>query len=245
MRRASCLLLVLWLGCSGGAEKAKPKPVEVQTSDHKMVNPLEEGEEDGDGMKVEGALGTLDQNAVQAGLSRSMLEFTSCYDRRARRKPYLCGDVVLAFRVTREGKIKKVHVKQSSLGALSIEKCILEAARTASFERPRGGEAEFSYTVSFNARVTVDAWDPGMVREEIDDNRDKLFIKQEGRESVPLEVPSGLRVTMYVNRRGKVISVGMTAEEEIDEEFSTHFISAVKTIQFEKPQSFAKVTITW
>jgi len=242
--RSGCLLLVVIAGCSGGAEKTKPRPPAVK-SNHEMVNPLEQGDEDGDGMRVEGALGTLDQSAVQAGLSRSMLEFTSCYDRNARGKPYLCGDVELAFRVTREGKIKKVRIKQSSLGALPVERCILEAARTATFQRPRGGEAEFSYTVSFNGRVPVNAWDPGMVKQEIDDNRDKLFIKQEGRESIPLEVPRGLRVTMYVNRRGKVVSAGMTAEEEIDEEFSTHFISSVKTIQFEKPEGFVKVTISW
>lgn len=241
----AAVALAVALGCSSSQPKPDPQP-QIE-SKHKMVNPLDDNAEDGDGMQVEGMLGTLDTGAVQAGMSRPMLEITSCFDRLQRRRPYLGGRAVLQFRVTREGKVKTVQLQESSMGSVEAERCIVTAARTAQFERPRGGEAEFSYTVEFQGRVIPDAWDPGMVREELDENREALTTIKQGRnKKEQLVAPSGLTVTLYIGGRGEVLSVGMTALEEIDEEFADHFVSTLKSIKFERPQSpYAKVTFTW
>ena len=241
----AAVLAVQGAGCATAPAKVRPGKPEEDRGRHRMVDPGSVDDDEPDGMRVEGTLGTLDRAAIQAGLSRSMLEFTSCYDRRARHKPFLDGEVSLAFRVTRAGKVKTVRVQRSSLGAFEIERCILGSARTATFERPRGGEAEFSYTVSFNGRVPVDIWDPGMVREELDENRDLLFVRQVGAEAVPLDVPPGLSVTMYVSRRGRVVSAGVTAEGAVDDDFAAHLVAALKQIQFEVPSGIAKVTFSW
>lgn len=238
------LALAALCGCSGAP--AKPDPQPQVKSNHKMVNPLDLDDDGKDGMQVEGALGTMDQSAVQAGMSRPMLEITSCFDSRQRTQPYLGGRASLQFRITRDGKVKTVRLQESNLGSMELERCILAAARGATFERPRGGEAEFGYSVEFQGRIQPVPWDPGMVRTELDENREKLTTIKEGRKTEALVPPSGLTVTMYVNGRGKAVSAGMNALEEIDEEFATHFLEVLKEIKFEQPQgSYAKVTFTW
>lgn len=243
-RTLPALALVVLGACS--TAPAKPDPGPQVESNHKMVNPLDLDDDGKDGMQVEGALGTMDQSAVQAGMSRPMLEITSCFDSRQRNQPYLGGRANLQFRVSREGKVKTVRLQESDLGSLELERCIVAAARGASFERPRGGEAEFGFSVEFQGRIQPVPWDPGMVRNELDENREKLTTIKQGRKTESLVAPSGLTVTMYVNGRGKVVSAGMTAIEEIDDEFATHFVEVLREIKLEQPQGpYAKVTFTW
>ena len=232
--------------CACSTAKPKPDPQPQVESQHKMVNPLDLDDDGKDGMQVEGALGTMDQSAVQAGMSRPMLEITSCFDSRQTTQPYLGGRASLQFRVSRDGKVKTVRLQESNLGSMELERCILTAARGATFERPRGGDAEFGYSVEFQGRIQPLPWDPGMVRSELDENREKLTTIKQGRKTESLVPPSGLTVTMYVNGRGKVVSVGMIAIEEIDEEFATHFVEGLKEMKLEQPQGpYAKVTFTW
>jgi len=225
----------------------KPDPEPVVQSKHQMVNPLAPGDDDGDGMKVEGTLGTLDQSVIEAGLNPALLEITSCFNRQQKQEPYLGGQVTMQFRVARDGAIKSVRMQRSSLGSMEVDRCILEAAHTARFQRPRGGEAEFSYSLELSGRIMPVVWNLGMVRDEITKHREDLSSIRRGRKIVTqLVVPSGLEVTMYIDRRGHVVSVGMIAVEEIDQEFAAHLVATLKTITFEQPNSpYAKVTFTW
>jgi TonB family protein len=215
-------------------------------SKHKMVNPLEDSDDDPDGMQVEGTLGQLDQGAIDSGLRPQMATVTRCFDERARRLPYLSGRVALKFRIARDGAIKTLTLTESSLGSYTVERCILQAMNMARFERPKGGEAEFTYSLEFSGKVTPLVWDPGMVKEEIEKKiEDLLVFKEEGVENT-LTAPKGLVVTFYVNRRGRVLCAGMTAQEAIDEEFAERFITNLKKIKFVEPdERYAKVTYTW
>jgi len=238
--------LALALLCACAKPEPKPDRAPVVQSKHRMVNPLVDSEDDGDGMKVEGTLGTLEQSAIQAGLNPALLEVTTCFNGEQKQKPYLGGKATLQFRVARDGTVKKLELKSSTLGSMVVNRCILDAARTARFARPRGGEAEFDYSVELSGQILPVVWDPGMVRDEIEKNREKLTTIRVGRRSTSLVVPAGLVITMHLNRRGRVVSVGMVAVEEIDEEFASHLVSALKAIKFERPNSsYAKVTFSW
>lgn len=241
-----CLSLALAPSCSGPPPKPKAPPTDVE-SKHKMVNPLETGDDADDGMQVEGTLGQLDQVSIQEGLTPRMAPVTACFNRRVARKPYLGGQVDLSFRVARDGALKTLSMTASSVGDYAVEQCIRQEMRKASFSRPRGGEAEFTYSLTFQGRYSPLVWDPGMVKDEINKNLEELLTKKEGRKKkTTLSAPRGLVVTFYVNRRGRVITAGLVAEEPIDEEFAAAFIENLKRVEFVDPQQrYAKVTYTW
>jgi TonB family protein len=208
-----------------------------------MVDPFAEGEDDADGMEVQGTLGTIDQHAIQVGIAPRMQAVGRCFEAEVREKPYVGGQVALQFRVARDGSLKTLKLVESTLGSYEVERCILEEMRQASFERPQGGEAEFTYPLVFQGRTGTQLWDPGMVKDEILDNLDELLEAEDG---VTLVAPEGLVVTFYVDRRGRVVSAGMTAAEAITEDFAETFIENLKDVKFVEPQMhFAKVTYTW
>ncbi len=63
---------------------------------------------------------------------------------------------------------------------------------------------------------------------------------------ITLEVPQNLVLTFYLNRRGKVLSVGLTSSEPIAQDFAQHFTYNLKQLQFPKPKRrYTKITYPW
>jgi len=248
-RRWSSLLVpcAAWLlGCSAPAPKPAPQPPSVQSSRHQAVNPLL-GDDDasGDGMQVEGTLGTLDEEQIQGGLASRARALAACFQRQVMREPYLGGELTLFFRVARDGATKRVHLSQSSVGSLAVERCALESVRLTTFGRPRGGEAEFSYPLKFQGRLSALSWDPAMVKKEILDHVEQLLAGPSGGDP-PLRAPASLVVTFYVDPRGKVVSAGMTAEDVVSPAFADRFVENLKHLTFEAASSgYAKVSYPW
>jgi hypothetical protein len=251
-RISRCPLLVSLISCAlalaACASSNKPKPASPPRveSEHKMVNPLEDDDEIQDGLQVEGTLGQLDQASIQEGLAPHLPRVTACFNSRVGRAPYLSGKIELQFRVARDGALKKLTLLSSSVGHWGVEQCVRKELERASFSRPRGGEAEFTYSLDFQGRYTPLVWDPGMVKDEIAGKVDELLTVKEGREETTLTAPEGLVITFYVNRLGRVVSAGMTASEPIEESFAEAFITNLKKIEFVDPQQrYAKVTHRW
>lgn len=236
---------LLMTACAAPAPKpAAPPPME---SEHKMINPLVPGDDDDpDGMQVEGTLGTLDQGAIQEGLAPSLAPVARCFKSGSRGKPYLGGEVVVHFRITRQGTIKTLKIVRSSLGAYSIERCIVGKMMSLTFAKPFGGEAEFTYPLMFQGRAHPVVWDMSMVKDEIMKNIDDLLLDQKRPRLKMLVAPAGLVITFYVSSRGKVLSAGLTADEEVEEPFAERFIQNLKQIKFIEPQTqYGKVVYTW
>lgn len=248
LSRSSCLLpaLACALAACASANKPKPAPPPKVESAHKMVNPLEDDDDLQDGMTVEGTLGQLDQASIQEGLALHLPRVTACFSSRVARAPYLSGKIELQFRVARDGALKKLTLLSSSVGHWGVEQCVRKEMERASFSKPRGGEAEFTYSLDFQGRYTPLVWDPGMVKDEITSKVEELLTVKEGRQETTLTAPEGLVITFYVNRLGRVVSAGMTATEPIEESFAEALILNLKKIEFVDPQQrYAKVTYTW
>ena len=172
-RRSLGLLALLGLAC--GSPPPKPPVAPASPTHHRAVNPLEKPADDDEGMKVAGLLGSLDPDAIERGVSLQLLSAQDCFERHARRRPYLGGKVVLQYRVATDGQVKRLRISESSLGAYEVERCLLEVMGQASFASPSGGEAEFGYTLIFPERVAVQIWDPGMVVDEFKAYRQALL----------------------------------------------------------------------
>lgn len=191
----------------------------------------------GDEMQTLGTLGTLDRQSIQDGVADKIPRVrSSCYRRRLGEEPYLGGEVGLKFRVATNGSVRWVRFKQSDLGSLEVERCILEVMRGARFGRPQGGEAEFSVPIRFKGGDRVTPLDPRRSRAA---RRLRGSCKQLLRGEAPrgrLKPPPGLRVTLYVDDEGKVVSAGLSAGgEEIPAEFADRFIANLKQLKLEDP----------
>jgi len=195
-------------------------------------------------MEVSGLLGTLDQEAIQDGMHKRLPRAADCFRRQARRQPYLGGALTLQYRVAVDGSVKHARMTASTIGSVAVERCVMTELSQVVFPKPRGGEAEFSYPLSFQARMAVIAWDPAMVSEELGKSREALLSGAEKGET--LQPPAGLMITFYVDHRGRVVSAGMVADEPVEEAFADRFVDNLKQVKFVGPQSrYAKVSHRW
>lgn len=213
---ALVLLVALCGACAGPEVKptpAPPPPAPEPVSRHRAVNPLVDATESEAGggpagtIKTWGVMGTIDRRVTEKGLGRRFSAVVSCFERQVKTEPYLGGQMTLTFRLDARGKVRQVFLAQSDLGSLAVERCVMgELAQTA-FPPPRGGETEFSFPLTFSGQLEPQWWSPARVR--------RLFRGLE-RHLQRLEHPPGLSLTFYVDRRGRVVSVGMCAEGPIE-----------------------------
>jgi hypothetical protein len=235
------LALLLLGGCS--SPPAKPDPEPRVESKHKMINPVAPVEEEKDDLKVEGTLGTIEEEAIHASLDPRLRQVNGGFQKKTQREPYLSGKLVLHFRVTRTGTVKRARIAESTLGSVSVERCILGELRGVTFARPKGGEAEFSYPLVFQGRIAALQWESGMVKDEILSHLDDLL---KGPQDATLTAPKGLVITFYLDQKGKVVSVGLSADEVIEDSFADPFVENLKRVKFVEPAgAYAKVSYPW
>jgi hypothetical protein len=196
-----------------------------------------------DGLRVEGTLGSLSDAAIQAGLGGRLQAIGDCHDARVRTEPYLGGKLVLHFRVARDGSVARMHIAENALGSLAVERCVTTAVAGVRFARPSGGEAEFSYPLAFQARVTPLEWSSGMVSDELGARVEQLLDDGKGG---TLAAPAGLVLTIYVDVKGRVVSAGLAAEAAIEPAFADRFVANLKRLKLVAPSGgYARVSYTW
>lgn len=235
-------------GCASTPKKTTVDPEPVIESKHKAVDPLAKSTVVDDGMKVSGLVGTLDPAGVQNALARTMPAASQCYHEASRRQPYLGGSMSMKFIVQRDGSVKKLQLLSSDVGNYEVERCVLQKLGATRFEQPRGGaEAEFTYPLTFPARMTVLQWEEKDIRKTMEKWRRKLRKRSRRRKEAALPTaPRGLLLTLYVGGDGHLRTLGMVAEEEIDQEFPTKLVEALRKVKFKAPPTrMAKVRYRW
>jgi hypothetical protein len=98
----------------------------------------------GEGMKVEGILGTIPQLRIEEVLEGKLPEFQRCFFEGSSQIASLGGHMKFYFHVGLDGRVEWVHPRGSSIGHRATELCLLSRARSARFPAPKGGgPAEF------------------------------------------------------------------------------------------------------
>lgn len=237
------ILSLLFCACATTKVKEKPKETEY-VSQHQAVNPLDVSNEKDDGMQVEGLMGTLDPQQIQNALNSALPGASRCYYNETRIHPYVGGTMTMKFVVKRDGMVKSVHATESNVGSYDIETCVIERLAKVQFDKPRGGgNAEFTYPLSFPARMSVQEWDSSQVDATMKAWREKADVAKELK---VLDIPDGLVLTLYIDQNGRLTTAGMIADGPILKEFATKLVDQMKAIVFNTPQSsFAKVSYTW
>jgi len=226
MRRALLIILNVSLAGCGGAP---PRPVEATPVSVAPRPPVEEERRD-DEVQIQGELGTLEQEQIDAGFRPELEAINACYHEAVAKLWYLSGALELRVRVTRDGGVKEATTVRP-LGSFAVEKCILDRVRGLRFAHPKGNaEAEFNYTWNFRAKAAVKTWGNDDVGRAFDKHRAEIdACEKKG------PVPPGLRVTFFVAPGGKVTSVGVGADGPLADDYASCVIGRVQAWRFDDP----------
>jgi hypothetical protein len=198
--RASSGLFAVLLAACGGSEKPTPVAPEPPPSS-------DDEEEPDDGLEVMSTRGRMDPADVEAGLAPHAAALESCYKSRVGKQRWLGGKLEIKWEIASDGALKSAQIASSDLGAWPVEKCLLEVARSITFARPRGGDADVTVPLEFSARGSSQWWDEDRSAEVVGERVLALSECVAVGEAPPQDVV----VTLYVGTRGKVQSVGFAS----------------------------------
>jgi hypothetical protein len=155
MRRVVPLVLVACGGSKPPPSAAPPPPAEPKAT----RVPIETGDDEPeDGVTFTKTKGTISKEAIDAALGPHQQAMMDCYSTKVGKRRFLGGEVRLLWELKADGAVKSVKL-DSNLGAWDVEKCLLDIAWAASFDRPTGGDAEFDLPLAFSATRSTAIWD--------------------------------------------------------------------------------------
>jgi TonB family protein len=94
--------------------------------------------------------GTLDKEIIRRIVRRHLNEVKFCYQEALLRQPALEGRLVTQFSIAPSGRVLAAVVQSSTLKAVAVESCVVDAIKRWEFPAPeRGGLAMVSYPFTF------------------------------------------------------------------------------------------------
>jgi len=211
------LVLFALVACGGSKPPPPPPPTPEPPPPVAKRVPIEDSEVEDSQVTVVNAKGHMDKAAVEAGISPHNEELTDCYMKNVKRRRWLGGHVLIHWDIKKDGTVTAVKLmSESDLGAWPIEKCLLEVARSASFDKPIGGDADFSLPLDFSAKGASLPWSEDQALRAVGGQLGKLEAcdKKHAR-------PHDVTITLYVGAHGRAQSVGFSSDStEIDDKWA-------------------------
>ncbi len=238
MRR---LLLLALVGACGGSSPppAKPEPVVSPTPITRV--PVEDDENE-DGVSFVGSRGRMDPAAITAGIKPHEGALVACYMENVGTRRWLGGAVTLHWDIQGDGTVTGVRLAESTLGNWTIEKCLLDVARQATFAKPTGGDTDFQLPLEFAAKGSSKPWDEDQALRAVGGQVAKLDACAKGKVAKPSEAV----VTLYVGPGGKAQSVGFSGGAFIDDAWADCAEKAALSWRLPDPRgSIAKLNVRY
>ena len=184
----------LWVGACGGAAQDKPaSPVAA-------VEPVEKD----DGMVIAGAKGSLGWDEVKPVFEKHEASLSRCYSEVVDEVgDFVGGKVRLDLSVRPDGSVGSVIVGEGDLGSQRVYRCLCREASLLKFPEPHGGETEVSYTMDLTSgegAETPQIWTADQMAESLGPLSSEI--------SACLEGKTGVSLTLYVDRGGRVVEAG-------------------------------------
>ena len=222
-------VLTIFAAACGG-EKVEAKAPEAASSAAE--------EHHGPKLQMSSELGEIDPKETQKTFDKLQTKFQGCYKKGLTRVEYLSGDVKFFLRLTQDAAVKFAYIEESNLGDRATERCMLDAIGSASWPKPKGGEAEIRNGIGFDAAADV--------RRPADWNSDKLAAVLGKSDAVFAKCREGIsgsfKVTAYVEpdgKNGKVQAVGVAPPSKEGETKVDCVVDAVKALKLPSPGSYA------
>ena len=131
----------------------------------------------------------------------------------------------MRFVVGLDGRSTLVHVRSSNLGSYEVERCLAAEAAKIRFARPQGfGIASFEYSLEFISTGAIPVVELGSaaLAAELPTIGNRLFEDCDG-----LGIDE-VRATLYVDRRGRVRSVGFGSSTPLPPERAACLVRSLK-----------------
>lgn len=238
-KRLSAIVAAMWLAACGGSAAEAP-PVETTSEHDQPVHVQPERTEEHDEVSITGLTGHLSQQEITLGLEVKQERFLQCFANRLDAVDVLSGEIALTFHIDVQGHVAWVFAERSDLGDRETEQCIVGVAAGARFHRPHGGEAEFTYPLTFDlpddTRPALN-WTPQRIARVLEE---QVGVSARCR---PDGSTAAYTATMYVARGGTVLSVGVASSTYDGVGGLECVAEAVRAWQMPNPGSYpAKVT---
>lgn len=238
-------LLVLVMAC-GGKAVPPPAPEPMVEPPRATRVPIEDDEPE-EGVEFVNTRGRMDPAAIEAGIAPHTQALGACYTTNLNRRRWLGGHVVIHWEINKDGVVTEVRLAESDLGAWPIERCLLEVARAATFEKPIGGDADFQLPLDFSAKGSSVRWEEDKALRAVggqvasldacarggdDAGKGKSKGKGKGRgktgrkgkdhgddagEPTVITAPSDVTLTLYVGPGGRAQSVGFSGGSRLED----------------------------
>jgi hypothetical protein len=204
------------LGACGGSPPPKPPPPKPEPAPVAKRHIIEDSTEPEEGVTIINAHGHMEKEAVEAGLAPHNGELSDCYMKKVGRRRWLGGHVLIHWDIKKDGTVTAIKLmSESDLGAWPIEKCLLDVARSATFDKPIGGDADFSLPLEFSARGATLPWTEDQALRAVGGQLAKLDACDK------LGRAREVMITVYVGPHGKAQSVGFSSDKsEINEKWA-------------------------
>lgn len=228
---------VLLVAC-GGSKPPPPAPAPTVVPQKVTRVPIESDDEPEDGVTFVKTKGTISKEAIDAALAPHQQAMMDCYSTKVGQRRFLGGQVRLLWEIKADGSVKSVKL-ESDLGAWDVEKCLLDIAWSARFDRPSGGDAEFDLPLSFSATRSTAIWDEDQALRAVggqlaalDACPDGDLLHGKGAKKAALakgpkrmpakseadrperpepKPPTNVTITLYVGPHGKAQSIGFSS----------------------------------
>lgn len=226
---------ILFVGCGGGAESEEPEGFAASEPT------VGDEEEPDDGVQIEGLMGTIAHEDVQMALEPKMPRFAQCFANRYDDNELVGGHFEFAFRVNTDGTVKWVYPRRSTIGDREVERCLLEVAQRTRFRDPRGGEAEFNWSLDFDPPSDVRPpfnWDAEQAADPVAEHAGEVLTQCR-----PSGIAARYLVTAYVAPGGAVMTAGAAADAPEAAGSLDCIAEAVRAWEMPDPGSYpAKIT---
>ncbi len=96
-------------------------------------------------------MGSLDKRVIARVIRRGLARVKYCYEKSLARSPNLSGRLALRFVIGPDGKVTRIEVSSSTLGAPEIDQCVEGVLKSLVFPKPAGGgSVTVTYPFNFN-----------------------------------------------------------------------------------------------
>lgn len=220
--RLSVGLAAALLSACAAAPPPPPPPPPAPTTTAPEPAPSSSG--------VESEIGGMNEEAMERAFNALGPAIQGCVEAGSGRVKALGGHLTFELRIQKDGAVRWVYLKESTLGDQDTEKCLLDSVRAKVWPLPVGGEGL--------AQRSLDL-DPPAAPLVVDEDRAKRSIAAVRKEAAKCR--KGARgtfaATVYIRTNGAVLSAGVAPPNAKGQEAADCMAGVIRKVKFVGPGS--------